>query len=452
MEALSYSLHLGSDKNKKNSSKARAKLNLSGTTSKSNNAIQNAQTLSKVNNHNLRKYDNNTELINVIVGTNDLEKDVKQLYLDEFEEARKNYNDNQIRSDRKIDNYFNHISNNSNRDLACELIIELGDMDFWKDKSLEYKCKMTSVFTDQISDLRKILPQFKIANATIHYDESSPHLHIVGVPVKEGYKNGMKKQVGKSLIFTKDSLRQIQDKMRIYCINSFNKHYEVEYELKEKQKGNNQDIPSYMMKDYKKMKKEKEKYQQKITDIDNKVNDLNYKSDNIINLINNIKGKKSKYVLTEETINNIKDYILDVRKTTNKINKNTNVNAFISVCEDYIIDNTTKIDDLENTISNKDIEIKLLQKEINLKDKVIKELKANIEEIKNQLVVFKNFWKNIIKFFQTKVLIKKDKMYQDIVNELKDKNIITEEEKNNIELGIPIKNKIEKEKDNIFRN
>ena len=193
-------------------------------------------------------------------------------------------------------------------------------MDFWEDKSIEYKCKMTSVFIDQISDLRKILPQFKIANATIHYDESSPHLHIVGVPLKEGYKNGMKKQGGKSLIFTKDSLRQIQDKMRIYCINSFNKHYEVEYELKEKQKGNNQDIPLYMMKDYKRMKKEK--YQQKIIDIDNKVNDLNCKSDNIINFINNIKGKKSKYVLTEETINNIKDYILDVRKTTNKINKN----------------------------------------------------------------------------------------------------------------------------------
>ena len=39
---LAYSFHLGSDKNKKNSSKASAKSNVSGTTSKSNNAIQNA--------------------------------------------------------------------------------------------------------------------------------------------------------------------------------------------------------------------------------------------------------------------------------------------------------------------------------------------------------------------------------------------------------------------------
>ena len=40
--SLGYSFHIGSDKNKKNSSKASAKSNLSGTTSKSNNAIQNA--------------------------------------------------------------------------------------------------------------------------------------------------------------------------------------------------------------------------------------------------------------------------------------------------------------------------------------------------------------------------------------------------------------------------
>ena len=42
---LAYSFHLGSDKNKKNSSKASAKSNVSGTTSKSNNAIQNANDL-----------------------------------------------------------------------------------------------------------------------------------------------------------------------------------------------------------------------------------------------------------------------------------------------------------------------------------------------------------------------------------------------------------------------
>lgn len=35
----------------------------------------------------------------------------------------------------------------------------------------------------------------------------SPHLHIIGVPIKLKNKNGMKKQVGKSDVFTKESLK-----------------------------------------------------------------------------------------------------------------------------------------------------------------------------------------------------------------------------------------------------
>ena len=75
--------------------------------------------------------------------------------------------------------------------MAVEIIIELGNMEFWKDKDETYKRKMTEVFKEQIRDLEKIVPSFKVANAVVHYDEASPHLHIVGVPVKDGNKNGM---------------------------------------------------------------------------------------------------------------------------------------------------------------------------------------------------------------------------------------------------------------------
>ena len=77
MSTLSYSLHLGSDKNRKPSSRNMAKNNASGSTSLSNNAIQNARGLSRVDKHNYRKYDNNTELIEIIRGTSSLYNDVK---------------------------------------------------------------------------------------------------------------------------------------------------------------------------------------------------------------------------------------------------------------------------------------------------------------------------------------------------------------------------------------
>ena len=84
-QELAYSFHLGSDKNKSKLAKKVAKENLSGTTSLSNNAIQNAKDLSDVNKHNLRDYDNQRELIRTIYGTNDIVNDVKQVYFDEFE-------------------------------------------------------------------------------------------------------------------------------------------------------------------------------------------------------------------------------------------------------------------------------------------------------------------------------------------------------------------------------
>ena len=242
MNGLSYSFHIGSDKNKKKSAKQISKNNKSNSTSLSNNAIQNALGLSKVNKHNLRKYDDNQELITTIYGTSNLFNDVKYLYKSEFETARIEYNNSQNRCARKIENYFEHISKSSTRDLACEVIIELGDMNFWKDATKEFRYKMVEVFKEQIVDLTKIVPEFKLANATIHFDESSPHLHIIGIPVKEGYKNGMRKQVAKSLIFTKETLTNIQDKMRVCCIKSFNKIYRSDYSLKGKEIGRNKDI------------------------------------------------------------------------------------------------------------------------------------------------------------------------------------------------------------------
>ena len=47
----------------------------------------------------------------------------------------------------------------------------------------------------------------------------------------------MKKQVGKSDVFTKESLRKLQDKMRTLCIESFNKEYNLTNTLKGKKKA-----------------------------------------------------------------------------------------------------------------------------------------------------------------------------------------------------------------------
>lgn len=286
---LSYSFHLGNDKNKTKKARQSAKNNSSNTTSFSNNAIQNIKQLGKVNHHNLRKYDNNQELIRIIKGTNNIVKDVKDLYKLEFESARIEYNNKQIRDDRKIKDYFYKISDDTKHDLACEIIIELGNMHFWKDKSQEEKYKMIEVFTEQVKDLETIVPKFKVANATIHFDESSPHLHIVGIAIKDNCKTGMTKQVGKTTVFTKESLKVIQEKMRECCIKSYNNIYNLNEKLKEKQKGRNNDIPSKYMEAF---NETKNKLRENINELKNEVKDLEDTKNDISSEVDNLSDEK----------------------------------------------------------------------------------------------------------------------------------------------------------------
>lgn len=306
MEELSYSFHLSNDKNKTIKAKQEALNSPSGTTSKNNNAIQNIKHLGKVNHHNLRQYDNKTELITTIKGSNDIIKDVKDLYLDLFDEARINYNNKQVRDDRKIDDYFYKISNDDKHDLACEIIIEIGNMAYWEDKSLEEKYKMTEVFENQLKDLKEIVPDFYIANATIHFDENSPHMHIVGVPVKENCKTGMERQVGKTSIFTKESLVVIQDKMRSKCIEEFNLTYSKDNKLKKKEKGKNRDYSAY---ERLKFNEKAEKLKQELNELREDVSELKDNKKKINEEINDLNSDKE----------NIKKEIDKKKKVNNKI-------------------------------------------------------------------------------------------------------------------------------------
>ena len=268
----------------------------------SNNAIQNYLQLSRVDKHNYRKYDNLTDNIEIIRGTNSLVDDVKRLYVEEFEESKLEYNNRQIREDRKIDNYFNHISNNSKNDLACEIIIELGDKKYWDTKDIIFKKRMSNVYKKQVEDLEMQLPNFRIASAIIHYDETSPHMHIVGIPIKYKNKNGMSKQVGKSNVFTKDSLSHLQDKMRVLCIESFNKEYSLNNVLKDKLNGRNIDILSKDMVNYQLMKDELDNNRIKLDTANKKGLKLDNNSIDIEEIVNNLKSIpviKDNYILNK---------------------------------------------------------------------------------------------------------------------------------------------------------
>lgn len=435
-EKLSYSLHLSNDKNKSKKARRSIKNTETGTTSLSNNAIQNHQQLSKVDKHNLRKYDDK-ELICTIKGTSSIVEDTKNLYLDLFEGTRIKYNEKQNRNDRKIENYFNHISNDNKRDLACEIIIELGDMDFWADKDDKFKKNMIEVFKEQIVNLEEFVPNFKIASATIHFDESSPHLHIVGVPFKDGMKNGMKKQVGKSDVFNKISLKEIQDKMRILCIEEFNKEYGLDNILKRKRKGRNYDYLVNEMDNYVKIQESIERHQINLDKANDSSKELEKNTNNIKDIVNDLKNvplSKNNYILKQEDKDKLIDYLDRVDKTNNDYKTIQDLSVSLK-------DISTELSESKETIkilqeSNNALELRntnLKNENAKLKEKN-KTLQKELDNIKKLFEKIKNKLNDLYHFFVNKMWgdnEKRDKYYP-VAYELYKKNILDEEQMKDI--------------------
>ena len=247
-----------------------AGLSYSAHLSQKNSAINSKAKLSGVAKHNLRKYrslEYDKENIVILWGTDKLVQDVKKVYKEQFDEAVREYNKKQTRDDRKIDDYFEKTAK-SNKDMAVELIFQIGDKEFW-DKNPDKLRRMDVAFKEMLNMLQKEAPNLVVANAVIHYDEASPHMHVVAVPVADGFKKGMSRQVSKRKVCTKEFLEKVlQGRIREYAegrsfiwIGEF---------LKGKEKGRNNDLA---VKEYK-VKRENEKYEKVVKEVENLNNEI----------------------------------------------------------------------------------------------------------------------------------------------------------------------------------
>lgn len=115
------------------------------------------------------------------------------MYETELGEALENYNAKQKRNDRKIENYYEHICNSKKHMPQQEIIFQVGE---YHDFSHEENRKMAKdILREHFETFKNENPKLKIYNAVIHDDEATPHLHINFVPVADGYKRGLEKQV-----------------------------------------------------------------------------------------------------------------------------------------------------------------------------------------------------------------------------------------------------------------
>ena len=367
--SISVSMHIGSGKN----------------------AINNLEKIKRCDLHNNRKYKNNknqeidlslSKYNITLVGTKNITTDIKEFYKKEFAEATYNYNKNQKDERRKIVDYLEKMDKDSKSNIGTEFIFQIGDREDWENKSLEDKKKTVEIFKKAIPILEE--KGIKTVNASVHLDETSPHLHLIAVPIITGQKRGLEKQVSQNKIITKDIIKEIRSKVEKSFIEEYNKIYGTNKELK---KGC--EIEEHLqVQDYKDIKKVIE-IAKKIGDkeiLKEKVNeDLKKVSTDLLKVSKEIEKLEKEKIEKDNIKKNLEDEVknIDVKNKEHKekLDKNKN-NLEVSTA------NITKeIKELET----KNIEIKKIKEEKERefekeflykanKIKEIEDLKKEIEE------------------------------------------------------------------------
>lgn len=120
-----------------------------------------------------------------------VQKDIRSVYKDVFQEAVNKYNEKQKRNDRKIKDYYDKIKKDIKTHEQRELVVAVGE---GKDdpKYREAKKEALKQYAEAFQGRN---PNLAVYNMVLHDDEANPHLHINYVPNFESSR-GLTRRVG----------------------------------------------------------------------------------------------------------------------------------------------------------------------------------------------------------------------------------------------------------------
>lgn len=233
----------------------------------------------------------------------------------------------------------------------------------------------------------------------------------------------------------------------------------MDFKLKEKQKGRNQDINVNDMGNYREIKKQIKQKEQKLVKANNQTKQIDNTSKDINIILDNLKPtlmNKNNMIISSEDVQKIKNYTKDVRDITTTVRSVNDLNMTIKDFEHSAFEIEKENRSLKYQLKLKDDEISNLKSELSLKDKVIGKLQTEKEKIKQELQKFKGFWNSIMSHFHKRICFDKDNNYKIVSDDLYKNGIFDDNDNeiaNNIyrKVTIPDKNKQNKKRNNDTR-
>lgn len=150
--------------------------------------------------HNERKfYTNNIDIDRSKDNLQFYSLSVEEAYKEYFGNAIDEYNRTQKRKDRlkSVDKYLFELRENEHKKGTekpfYEIVVQIGDKNtcnILNNKEQAENAK--NVLIEYVKGWQVRNPNLRVFNATIHMDETTPHLHLDYIPVATGYKQGLK--------------------------------------------------------------------------------------------------------------------------------------------------------------------------------------------------------------------------------------------------------------------
>lgn len=243
------------------------------------------------------------------------------------------YNSRQKRADRKIygiDDYINKMeSSKLPQNLAVEIIVQPCDREYWIENR-DKRDKMNDIFKEYLNFMETgMMKDFKVISATVHQDEDSPHLHVVGIPIADTSKPP-KKGISKGRVFTKKSLEFQQDQTRKFFEDNMKKYIDKDFSFDEKTAGRNRDLTvdeykelktSFNKENFVKIEKAKEELNGNLESLDKSFEHID-----LFDLKNRKKIEKVQPVKEslERLINTYRESVKEIRRDMDSIMKDYN--------------------------------------------------------------------------------------------------------------------------------
>lgn len=146
-------------------------------------------------NHNSRKFRaENVDGTRTHLNIDDCNENIKTVYHELFDEALERYNAKQIRSDRKIKDYYEKIRSSKQEKPFHEIILQVGGKGNMN-ADTENGELAKQILDEYYQGFQERNPQLRVFSAHLHMDEATPHLHIDFVPFTTGSKRGLDTRV-----------------------------------------------------------------------------------------------------------------------------------------------------------------------------------------------------------------------------------------------------------------